>query len=121
MSFETNSDARPAEGSSVGVSMVREAVCKLADTSITLELEVHGTDTPRMNGCAFQKKKRGFPSRVRICYASADLAQCRMDRCNGRRDLIWIDGVCFVVDAKDAQRIADWFVTLGIRIEGVRS
>lgn len=111
------SDARPVEGSSVGVSIAREMICKLADTSATLELEVHDK---QVTACAYQRK-HSFPSRVRIVYASADIPECRMDRIREGRNLIWIAGACFVVDTKDAQRVADWLVALGIRLEDPRS
>lgn len=53
-----------------------------------------------------------------LCYGSAPLDQCRLDRYESAlNSTLWLNGIAFDVTAKEAERIADLFARRGLKVE----
>lgn len=53
-----------------------------------------------------------------LCYGSATLDQCRLDRYPPElNSTLWLNGIAFDVTAKEAERIAELFAKRGLKVE----
>jgi hypothetical protein len=110
--------------------------CKLQDCDVTLELRTLGGVKDgvhrwtQLSATTYLTKTqrrllRGVPAprprKIRITFTIADLSECRMNHWRSDDDDLWIGSTSFDLDPKDAARVTEFAVTLGVKVEDLTS